>query len=110
MIFHLHTYTKNHNMKMVLDSIDGLGTKPVFTPTIYFNNDTINISKIDSINTAMFDFCKERDFEFMDIREVLCNTQEKRDRFYQEDNTHLKQEAYEPWVAKIKAILAKHKI
>ena len=99
-----------YNMKMVMDSIYRQGTIPVFTPTIYFNNDTIHKPKIDSINSAMKDFCKTQDFEFMDIRKVICSDQATMDRFYKDDDTHLKPEAYGPWSAMVAAILKKNGI
>lgn len=93
------------NMKMVMDSINRVGTIPVYTPTVYFNNDSINSLKIDSVNNQMMRFCESKNYQFMDIRDVVCANQQLRDKYYKDDNTHLKQDAYLPWAAMIQKVL-----
>ena len=98
------------NMQMVMDSIQAVGTIPVYTPTIYFNDSSAPNGKIDQVNDSMKSFCIQKNYHFMDIRPVLCGDQQTRDAFYKEDNTHLHQKAYEPWAKMVEEVLASYGI
>ncbi|MEM8897904.1 MAG: hypothetical protein AAGC85_07355 [Bacteroidota bacterium] len=82
-----------------------MGTIPVYTPTIYFNDNSAPNEKIDRVNDSMKSFCSQKNYHFMDIRPVLCGDQQTMDVFYKEDNTHLYQEAYEPWAKMVEEVL-----
>ena len=96
------------NMQMILDSISGLGTVPVFTTTLYQRGNTFRNRQIDSLNAQMEAFCTERGYDFLDLRPFLCEDGDIRPEFVQADNTHLTPKAYPVWADALKPVIAKY--
>ena len=98
----------SENMKMVLDSIHDVGTRPVYTTTLYQRGATERNRKIDSLNAKMLEFCAMKDYDFVDLRPFLCENGDILEKYVQPDNTHLKPEAYPQWAKAIRPVLSKY--
>lgn len=96
------------NMTMVMDSIKKVGTNPVYTTTLYQRGETERNKVIDSINLRMKAFCESNGYDFLDLRPFLCKNGDVRKAYIQDDNTHLKPEAYPQWARAMKPILEKY--
>ncbi len=96
------------NMTMVMDSISGLGTKPIFTTTLYQRGEKERNLEIDTLNARMQAFCTEKGYDFMDLRPFLCKDGDILDEFVLEDNTHLKPNAYPEWAKAMRPFLKKY--
>ncbi len=96
------------NMTMVMDSISSLGTKPIYTTTLYQRGVVDRNKQIDTLNTRMEEFCKLKGYDFMDLRPFLCEDGDILDAYVLDDNTHLKPAAYPQWAKAIKPILEKY--
>lgn len=95
-------------MTMVMDSIRASGTLPVYTTTLYQRGQTERNLKIDSLNARMAAFCKDRNFDFVDLRPYLCENGDIQEQYIQDDNTHLKNAAYPQWAKAIRPVLDKY--
>ncbi|WP_281542933.1 SGNH/GDSL hydrolase family protein [Maribacter aestuarii] len=96
------------NMTVIMDSINVVGTKPVYTTTLYQRGVEERNREIDLLNARMQKFCSERGYDFMDLRPFLCKEGDILDAYVQDDNTHLKPEAYPRWAEAMKPILKKY--
>jgi alpha-glucosidase len=96
------------NITTVLDSIHSVGTKPVYTTTLYQRGVVERNKEIDTLNERMKAFCLERGYDFMDLRPFLCKDGDIMEEYVQDDNTHLKPEAYPQWAKAMKPFLTKY--
>jgi len=96
------------NMTMVMDSIHQVGTRPVYTTTLYQRTNSSRNRQIDTLNQKMEKFCAERGYDFMDLRPYLCQNGDILEKYVVPDNTHLKAEAYPQWAKAMQPILEKH--
>ena len=98
------------NCTMVMDSIKNCGTSPVWQTTLYQRGNTATNSEIDKLNDKMKIFCEERNYDFVDLRPFLCKNGDIMDEYVQDDNTHLKSEAYTQWAKAIQPIVKKYNL
>lgn len=96
------------NMKMIMDSIHAVGTKPIYTTTLYQRGATERNLKIDTLNSRMQEFCTMKGYDFVDLRPFLCKDGDILNKFVQSDNTHLNPEAYPEWAKAIKPLMLKY--
>ncbi|MEO1010965.1 MAG: GDSL-type esterase/lipase family protein [Bacteroidota bacterium] len=96
------------NMTLVLDSINAVGTIPVFTTTLYQKGAFERNRQIDTLNTKMKAFCAAKGYDFVDLRPFLCEDGDIKNQFVQDDNTHLRPEAYPEWAKALRPILKKY--
>ncbi|GMN04853.1 hypothetical protein MTsPCn5_02410 [Croceitalea sp. MTPC5] len=96
------------NMTMVMDSISKVGTKPIYTTTLYQRTNTERNRTIDSINAKMKLFCEKRNYDFLDLRPFLCQSGDIKKEYVIDDNTHLKPQAYPQWALAMAPILTKY--
>lgn len=88
-----------------LDSIQGFGTTPVFTTTLYQRgNEQVN-REIDKLNAGVIEYCKEKGYDILDLRPLLCGEDDILDQYVLPDNTHLEKEAYPVWAGAVKELL-----
>jgi lysophospholipase L1-like esterase len=88
-----------------LDSIQGFGTSPVFTTTLYQRgNERVN-REIDKLNAEVIDYCKTKGYDVLDLRPLLCDEEDILDQYVLPDNTHLEKEAYPVWAQAVKELL-----
>ena len=91
-----------------MDSIKNCGTHPVYQTTLYQRYNEETNREIDKLNEMMFEFCAERAYDVVDLRDFLCENGDIKDEFVKDDNTHLKPEAYPVWAEAIKPIIEKY--
>ncbi|XLS30078.1 SGNH/GDSL hydrolase family protein [Flavobacteriaceae bacterium M23B6Z8] len=91
-----------------LDSIKNVGTVPVYTTTLYQKNMDYRNRQIDSLNDRMLDFCKKRNYDFVDLRPYLCKDGDILSEYVQDDGTHLRPEAYPEWAKAIQPVIEKY--
>jgi lysophospholipase L1-like esterase len=96
------------NIQMVLDSIKSEGTIPIFQTTLYQRYNVERNREIDEINAAIREFCKQRGYDFIDLRNYLCKDGDILDQYISEDNTHLLPAAYPVWGSAIKLVINKY--
>ncbi|NHF61122.1 hypothetical protein FK220_017350 [Flavobacteriaceae bacterium TP-CH-4] len=96
------------NITMVMDSISSIGTSPVYTTTLYQRGVTERNREIDTLNARMKEFCRERGYDYMDLRPFLCENGDIKTQYVQEDNTHLKPAAYPQWARAMQPMLEKY--
>ncbi|MEO0573113.1 MAG: GDSL-type esterase/lipase family protein [Bacteroidota bacterium] len=96
------------NMTMVLDSINALGTKPVYTSTLYQRTNFFRNRQIDSLNQMMQQFCQDKGYDFMDLRPYLCQEGDILEAYVLPDHTHLIPEAYPQWARAMELIFQKY--
>ncbi len=95
------------NNKMILDSVYGNGTIPVYQTLLYqLGNDSIN-REIDLLNERMEAFCRQSNYEFLDLRPYLCRNGDLREEFTY-DGTHLTEGAYIPWSEVLIPVIRKY--
>ncbi len=98
------------NISQNLDSINALGTMPVYQTTLYQRGNIRTNREIDTLNMQMERFCAERGYEFLDLRPFLCKDGDILDEYIQDDNTHLQPGAYTVWAEALKPILKKYEL
>lgn len=98
------------NICQNLDSIKAVGTNPVYQTTLYQRGNTWVNREIDSLNARMKTFCAERGYDFVDLRPHLCADGDILDKYIQDDNTHLKPEAYPVWAKALLPVLEKYNL
>ncbi len=96
------------NICINLDSIRKVGTNPVYTTTLYQKGNTYRNRQIDSLNAKMKEFCKEKGYDFVDLRPFLCKNGDILDQYVKDDNTHLRPEAYPQWAKAIQPTIKKY--
>ncbi len=93
------------NICVNLDSIQGFGTSPVFTTTLYQRgNERVN-REIDKLNAWVIEYCNQKGYDILDLRPLLCGENDILDQYVLPDNTHLEKEAYPVWAEAVKELL-----
>ncbi len=96
------------NICVNLDSIKKVGTNPVYTTTLYQRGNVYRNKQIDSLNDKMEKFCREKGYDFVDLRPFLCKNGDILDQYVKDDNTHLRPEAYPQWAKAIEPTIKKY--
>lgn len=99
-----------NNICMVMDSINNVGTIPIFQTPLYQRGAKERNLQYDKLNEMVKKFCQDRNYDFVDLRQYLCADGDIIKKYVLEDNTHLKPEAYPEWAKAIQPIINKHKL
>ena len=95
------------NNRMILDSISKCGTTPVYQTLLYQLGNTFVNREIDLLNERMEAFCRENNYEFLDLRPYLCQNGNLREEFTY-DGTHLTEGAYISWSEALIPVIRKY--
>lgn len=96
------------NICINLDSIKAVGTQPVYQTTLYQEGNYQINREIDTLNTRLKQFCKEKGYDYVNLHEYLCKDGDVISKYFLEDGTHLKPEAYNEWAKAITPVLKKY--